>query len=111
MSHTNTDDNFLAQIQKAEKDAAKKLDKAKKKMADDLTSHEQKLNKALDAKLSTAREKAKEKLKDKQVDARSAYEKALEEGGRNVKQLEKDAAGAIEKQVPLAQAFFLGLLG
>ena len=111
MSHANTDDNFLAQIQKAEKDAAKKFEKAKKKMADDLTSHEQKLAKALDAKLSTAREKAKDKLKAKQVDARSAYEKALEEGGRNVKQLEKDAGAAIEKQIPLAQAFFLGLLG
>jgi len=108
---SNSDDHFLAQIQTTEADARKKFEKAKKKLADDLSNYEQKLQKGVDAKLEQAREKAKEKLKSKQVDARKTYESAIEEGARNVKQLEKDGQGAIAKQIPLAQAYFLELLG
>ncbi|GEM_PF-4202184 len=105
------DDHFLAQIQKTELEAAKKLEKAKKKLATDLANHEQKLQKSLDDKLAKAREKAKEKVKAKQVDARKIYETQVSEGARNVKQLEKEGTTAVDKQVPLAQAYFLGLLG
>lgn len=111
MSKANTDDHFLAQIQKTEAEAAKKLEKAKKKIAEGLTAYEQKLQKSLEAKLDKARDKSKDKLKLKQVDARASYESAIEEGNRSVKQLEKDAAGSVEKQIPLAQAYFLELLG
>ena len=111
MSHASTDDNFLAQIQSTELAAAKKLEKAKKKLVTDLANQEQKLQKSLDDKLVKAREKAKEKVKAKQVDARKTYETQVSEGQRSVKQLEKEGAKSIEKQVPLAQAYFLGLLG
>lgn len=105
------DDHFLKQIQDTEQEAAKKLEKAKKKLATDLANQEQKLQKSMDSALEKARTKAKEKLKDKQADARKTYETQVSEGARSVKQLEKDGAGAIDKQVPLAQAYFLGLLG
>lgn len=111
MSHALTDDHFLAKIQDTEKEAQKKLTKAKKKLADDLAKHEQKLQKSMHDKLEKSREKAKEKLKAKQADARKTYEKQTEEGARSVAQLEKDSEGTVGKQIPLAQAFFLELLG
>lgn len=111
MSNALTDDHFLAKIQDTEKAAQEKLEKAKKKLAADLVKYEQKLENSLHEKLESVREKSKDKLKAKQADARKAYESQIEEGGRQVKQLEKDAEGVIKKQIPLAQAYFLELLG
>ena len=111
MSHALTDDHFLAKIEATEKEAQKKLSKAKKKLGEDLAKYEKKLEKLMDDKLEKSRGKSKDKLKAKQVDVRKDYETRIEEGNRTVKQLEKEAEGAVAKQVPLAQAYFLGLLG
>ena len=102
-----SDKDFLAQIQAAEKENEESIEKAHRKADSDLQAYTKKLNDKKETNVKTAREAAKEKIKNRQVEARKVYEAKTQEGTRESAQIEKELTGKLEKQVKLAETYFV----
>jgi len=110
MAKTNSQDDFLAQVQEAEKNAQKKVEQAKKDFAADLNKLEQKEQAKKEAQLDEFRESQKSRVKDRQVKARGEYEKSVKEGEKASQRLEQEVEPKIQKVLPQVQAYFINEL-
>lgn len=104
---TQTQDDFLVQVQRAEKKAAENLKRAQEQAQANLDECRRKLNVDLEKKCGAAREHSKSKLRDAQVKGRGVYEELVREGDREALKVEKDGLDKISKLLPGAEVFFL----
>lgn len=106
-SQASGSQDFLVQLQQAEKDLETREAKARKKAVSDLQAYEKKAENKKQDTLEAARTKAKDKVKARQVAARARYEERVSEGAKEVRRMEQEIEPKIEKQVPVVQSVFV----
>lgn len=101
---------FLSRIQEAEEQADGLVKKAEKAAEADILKHQTQCEKNREEAKATKREDARGNLKSAQQMARTQYDKEVEAATKEAESLTKSAGSNIEKQIPLAQTYFISEL-
>ncbi|MCF7917556.1 hypothetical protein K9L27_00940 [Candidatus Gracilibacteria bacterium] len=99
--------DFLTQIQKAELDAEKLIQKAQEKAQHGVQDERQKLVKEREQHLDDARVSAKKRLSEKQKEMRKLYDDMVKEGQRSAQTLQNECKPKMEKVLTTASLYLL----
>lgn len=110
MSKSNTNSDFLSQIQEAEAVAAEATEKAQQKATNDLMVFNKKEAEKTQVALDEARIEAKAKLKDRQEVGKKRYESLVADGKKEAEQFRKNTEPKIEQTLPQALTQFTNVI-
>lgn len=99
--------DFVAQIQEAEEQAARLLETAKEKATKTTIDAKEESVKANELVLNELRDSKKQTLKSHQNNVKQEYEKQVIDGKKAAQKLEQEATKQIDKAVPMLKAYLL----